>query len=178
MTRAVNWPTPGRAVSALTRGFCLGIVTQLVIEPVNHGRQNVDERRAVGDDLPGHRRQVQFSQPAAAVPGPAAAGLVVAELVAAARTSREVAGAPGHQREDRGFQPVQDLPQARGPLRNGAGQKAAGKERSCPSLLNERGAGRHKYRNPPDSFVPRRPYREAAMDPAGERGVLVISLPG
>jgi DNA-binding CsgD family transcriptional regulator len=94
MTRAVNWPTPGRAVSALTRGFCLGIVTQLVIEPVSHGRQNVDERRAVGDDLPGHRRQVQFSQPAAAVPGPAAAGLVVAEMVAAARTSREVAGAP------------------------------------------------------------------------------------
>ena len=40
------------------------MLVQLAVDPVGQRRQ------AVGDDLPGRRRQVQLGQPAAAGPGP------------------------------------------------------------------------------------------------------------
>ena len=44
---------------------CLGVLAHLGVEPVDLRREPVEERQAVGDDLPGHRGQVQLGQPAA-----------------------------------------------------------------------------------------------------------------
>jgi len=51
---------------------------QLVVDPAGQRRQAVDDRQAVGDDLPRGRRQVELGQPAAARPGPVAGGPVIA----------------------------------------------------------------------------------------------------
>jgi len=56
MTSAVNWPTPGSVVRVLTRGSALACWRSPAY-PVDHRRQAIDHRQAVGDDLPRHRGQ-------------------------------------------------------------------------------------------------------------------------
>ena len=77
MTRAVNSPTPGSVRSTLTRGSpCAGV--QFAVEPLDQRRQAVDDRQAVGHDLPRRRWQVQLGQPAASRAGPVAGTAVIA----------------------------------------------------------------------------------------------------
>ena len=66
MTSAVNSPDAGQRGQDLDPRVGLGVLAQLAVDPVDHRRQAVDHRQAVGDDLPRHRGQVQLGQPAAA----------------------------------------------------------------------------------------------------------------
>jgi hypothetical protein len=74
MTSAVNSPTPGSVRSTLTRGSAFACRCSSPPGPLDQRCQGVDDRQAVGDDLPRRGRQVQLSQPAAARPGPVAGG--------------------------------------------------------------------------------------------------------
>ena len=80
MTSAVNWPTPGSVVKTLTRGSALACWRSSPSIRSMTGARPAGDRQAVGDDLPGHRGQVQSGQPAAAGPGQVAAGPVEAEI--------------------------------------------------------------------------------------------------
>ena len=59
---------PGQRPQYLDPGVGLGVLVQLTVDPVDQRRQAVDDRQAVGDDLPRRGGQVQLGQPAAAGP--------------------------------------------------------------------------------------------------------------
>ncbi len=71
-------PDPRQRPERLDSGIGPGVLVQLTVDPVDHRRQAVDDRQAIGDDLPRCRRQVQLGQPAAAGPGPVAGRPVIA----------------------------------------------------------------------------------------------------
>ena len=71
-------PDPGQRPQHLDLRVGLGAGVQLPVDPVDHRRQAVDDRQAVGDDLPRGRGQAQLGQPAAAGPGPVAGTAVIA----------------------------------------------------------------------------------------------------
>ena len=52
MTSAVNSPTPGQFPEHLVPRVGRGVLVQLAVDPVDHRGQAVDDRQAVGDDLP------------------------------------------------------------------------------------------------------------------------------
>jgi hypothetical protein len=59
-------PDAGQRPQHLDLRVSLGVLVQLPVDPVDDRRQAVDDRQAVGDDLPRRRGQVQLGQPAAA----------------------------------------------------------------------------------------------------------------
>jgi hypothetical protein len=80
---------------------------QLAVDPVDQRRQAVEDRQAVGDDLPRDRGQVQLGQPAAARPGPLTGAAVIAMVggdrvdpVAQAGAQPDQAGAVPKQRAE------------------------------------------------------------------------------
>jgi hypothetical protein len=66
-------------VSTLTR-VCPCVLAHPGVERADLRGQGIEERQAVGDDLPGSRREGQLGQPAAAWTGPVTAGPVVAQI--------------------------------------------------------------------------------------------------
>jgi hypothetical protein len=71
-------PGAGQGGQGLDPRVGLGMGAQLAVEPLNHRRQAVDGRQAVGDNLPRGGGQVELGQPAAARAGPVAGRPVIA----------------------------------------------------------------------------------------------------
>jgi len=71
-------PDPRQRPEHLDPRVGLGMLVQLAVQPLDHRRQAVDDRRAVRDDLPRRRRQIQLGQPAPSRPGSVTGGPVTA----------------------------------------------------------------------------------------------------
>src|SRR6266581_9031810 len=69
-----------QAEDGIRDGRVTGVQTCALPISLDHRRQRIDGGQAVGDDLPRHRGKIEFGEPAAAGPGPVAAGPVIAEI--------------------------------------------------------------------------------------------------
>jgi hypothetical protein len=73
-------PDAGQRGQHLDPRVGFGVRAYLAVQPIDRDRQRIEGGEAVGDDLPRHRRKVELGQPAAAGPGPVAAGPVASVI--------------------------------------------------------------------------------------------------